>query len=436
MADETNRYLEGTLTPAEARALAQSSLDQEELFDDLTFDAVAKTSLTAPEVRAKLDELSLSSEEALKRYVGGRLAPAEQRELAQLALGDQDLFDALAAHAAVEQNIQAPEVRSALSAGEAQREKVLPFTRRRWVIATGAIAAALAIVAAYLAINRGCTTEPKVVTSQPHNQSQPNSQAVPGSDSGAGQPILIAGDLSPRLDGSGSNPIFRSATLESREPRPEGSIVSRDNLTVTIDLGSLDGLEKDTELDVLRDHKPTGRLIVTTVFRERARARITQSAGLREHDQVRVSAPVYLAAVQQQVDALVEQRDLAKAREVSNNALNWANANSVPPGMRRKLLESLAALDYQAGDLAAAEVHYEAASSALDAAPAAEASERVRVMNNLGAMAELRGDRGKAQTLYSDALRVFQNTPGTSAKDRQAVEANLARLAKSADAKR
>ncbi len=74
---------------------------------------------------------------------------------------------------------------------------------------------------------------------------------------------------------------------------------------------------------------------------------------------MRARAPVYLAAVLQQIDALAESRDLAKARRRARNALAWADANGVGAGPdKRRDIERLAALDYQAGDPAAAEEHY------------------------------------------------------------------------------
>ena len=45
--DRIDRYARGELTPAEARELAQASLDSPELFEELTWSAVAKTALPA-----------------------------------------------------------------------------------------------------------------------------------------------------------------------------------------------------------------------------------------------------------------------------------------------------------------------------------------------------------------------------------------------------
>ena len=90
-----------------------------------------------------------------------------------------------------------------------------------------------------------------------------------------GQPVLLASDLQP--DRREDSQVFRGAELESRLPQPAGSIVSIEDGLAAIDLGSLDGLAKGSELRIFRDERstqPIGRLMVTTVFRERARGRI------------------------------------------------------------------------------------------------------------------------------------------------------------------
>ncbi len=98
MADLTDRYLEGTLSPAQARELAQSALDQPDLFDDLTFQAVAQGGLVGRRgCRKTKKRCNATSAENLLR-------PA-QRELAQAALQNDELFDALAAHGAMETSL-------------------------------------------------------------------------------------------------------------------------------------------------------------------------------------------------------------------------------------------------------------------------------------------------------------------------------------------
>jgi hypothetical protein len=52
MSDRIDRYVRGELSPQEARALAQDSLDSQALFDELTDAALAKAALNSPTVRA------------------------------------------------------------------------------------------------------------------------------------------------------------------------------------------------------------------------------------------------------------------------------------------------------------------------------------------------------------------------------------------------
>ena len=96
----------------------------------------------------------------------------------------------------------------------------------------------------------------------------------------------------------------------ARSPRvvcrsPAGSIVSIEDGLALIDLGSLDGLAKGSELTIFRDERstqPIGRLNVTTVFRERARGRILSGQEIPANSQVRVASAAYLGALLERVD--------------------------------------------------------------------------------------------------------------------------------------
>ncbi len=172
-----------------------------------------------------------------------------------------------------------------------------------------------------------------------------------------------------------------------------------------------------------------------------------------------------MGALFQQVDALSD-RDSAAARAMAVKAAEWARTANVPPGDRRKALERLAKLEYQAGALEAAEQHYQSAVDSLNSEPPASIQEQSaafnnlavlhllrgdydgaqaplieavskslktesmygRSLNNLGVLAELRGDRRKAEELYADALRAFAGIQDTNSQERGAVETNLARL--------
>src|SRR5262245_4262232 len=84
--------------------------------------------------------------DALAEYVAGRLSPAEQRQLAQAALDDEALFDALTLHGVMEQSLREnPEFRKAVA-----EQKMAAFPARWWKPAlVGAAAAALAVGAYY-----------------------------------------------------------------------------------------------------------------------------------------------------------------------------------------------------------------------------------------------------------------------------------------------
>src|SRR5438067_13759007 len=53
--EHIDRYVRGELNPAEARALAQKSLDNPELFEELTSAALAKAALAEPSLRKHLE---------------------------------------------------------------------------------------------------------------------------------------------------------------------------------------------------------------------------------------------------------------------------------------------------------------------------------------------------------------------------------------------
>src|SRR5262249_27307700 len=151
----------------------------------------------------------------------------------------------------------------------------------------------------------------------------------------ASKPILLAIHLSGE-----QKPVFRGTELENRLPRAVGSVISMEGDEASIDLGSLDGLGKGTELELAG-----GRVIVTAVCRERARGRI--EGKVRAHDQVRIPVAAY-------VEAVLER----------------------------------ASIEYEAGDRQKAEQLYESAR---------ETGQSAIASNNLGVFAELRGDRAKAE---------------------------------------
>jgi len=404
-------YARGELSPAEARALAQESLNRPGLFEELNCVALARAAVG----QAPRPVSSESNDDILKRYVSGRLSPIEERKLAREALNNEQLFDALATHATVENALDDATFRNAVSKR--------PRSNVRIFAIVGSIAAAIALFTFY---SKSPAPTPKSAPTTAHVTLKPTLDP-----SANGQPILLASQLRP---GAASTPIFRGSEPESRPPQQRGSILAIEEKLPTVNLGSLDGLAKGDELRVVRNGQPLGRMIVTTIFRDRARGRIVAGETIRVGDEVRTDDSVYLSAVLQQVDALTTRGDLKKALDLAEKAQQLAKNG--------KLLERIAALEYQTGAVDAALQHYEAAAPQEPAAlnslavlyllrgdyQGAEArlnqagKLNAETLNNLGVAAELRGDFQKAAQYYGEALRA---SPGEFQKS---VNANLARV--------
>ena len=365
------------------------------------------------------------TDDPMDRYVRRELTPAEARELAQKSLDDSDLFEDLTASALVTAALARPPA------------KVVRFPRRtRFVIAAAAAAAAVVLISIY------SWRPPSHATPETAAGTPPKPSLVFPAD--PGQPILLASglELSPASDHA---PVFRSQQADSRAPRPTGSIVSIEDGLATINLGSLDGLGKGSQVQVFRDDKSVGTLTVTAVFRERARTQ-TLSGRIQVNDQVRPPDAVYLDALMQQADAAYARGDLDGARKMAEKAAAWAETANPPAAG----LERLAKLEYQLGSLQAAEKHYQSAGGSVAAlnnlavlrmlrgdyegaeAPLSRAvstktdPEYARSANNLGVLAELRGDRRKAEQFYADALNALTSAPDSP--ERRALETNLARV--------
>jgi Tfp pilus assembly protein PilF len=396
-----DRFANRELHPAAARALAHEALNDTDLFDELTAVALAQTALASP--------------------------AATDRKLAQAALDDQDLFDTLVARGALEAALRAP--------------GAIKYRRPRSWLLIAAVAAIAAVLVIFFLLRPPTPAAPRAVQQARMTRSQ--RAATPT--------ILLTDALQPARPRGIS--LFRGAPAPSRPPKSDGSVLSIQDGIVTVNLGSLDGLAKGTELSVVRSQQ-IGRIAITTVFRERARGTIVEGFAQTD-DQVRVPNAEHLAAILQQVDALAANGDLKTALESARDAIATGSS-----GETRPLLERLAALDYQAGAPDAAREHYEVAVNNFDQPPAASPSEeainfasygallllnddpqrageilqkalakaedpalRAQILNNLGAATELAGDRAKAAGYYQQAL-----TLKTSKSTRNVTKANLARL--------
>jgi hypothetical protein len=325
----------------------------------------------------------------IDRYVRGELTPEEARALAQASLDSPALFDELT---------DAALAKAALNPSTVRTASVLRTWRKTAVVAGGLVAAAVL-----------------VLVSLPHRPSrrEPNVKPVLDLGSNAGQPVLLASGLH-----SPNAPVFRGGEPDSRAPQAAGAIVSIEDGNANINLGSLDGLTKGSEPHVFRGSNSVGRLQVTAVFRDRARASVIEGKQLRPNDEVHVGGADHLNALLQQVDAAFNRGDPDTAIKLAEEAVRWGEAAAVPPGAMAVSWNQLAVLQMLRGEYDGAE------SLLLRAASAVSKTDQVygQIQNNLGVLAELRGNRDKAAAHYNDALGAH---PGDQ---QQTVERNLARV--------
>jgi hypothetical protein len=324
----------------------------------------------------------------IDRYVWGELSPAEARALAQASLDSPALFDELTDAALAKAALNRSTVRSA---------SVLRTWRKTAVLTGGVVAAAVLVL---------------ISLSHRPSRREPNVKPVLDLGSNAGQPVLLATGLH-----LANAPVFRGGEPDSRVPQAVGVIVSIEDGNANINLGSLDGLAKGSELQVFRGSDAVGRLQVTTVFRDHARASSIVVKQLRPKDEVRVGGADHLNALLQQVAANFNRGDRDTAIKLAEEAVRWGESAAVPPGAMTVSWNQLAVLQMLRGE-------YRGAESLLRAASATSKTDPVytQIQNNLGVLAELRGDRDKAAANYNDALGVH---PGDQ---RQTVERNLERV--------
>ena len=325
----------------------------------------------------------------IDRYAQGELSPQEARTLAQEALESPDLFDELTGAALA---------KAALSPQTVRRARVLRIRRQAAILTVGLAAAAalLLIVLPHASSKHALNIKPEL---------------EPGSN--PSQPVLLASGLRPTTASA-----FRGGETDSRGPQAIGSIVSFEDGSANLDLGSLDGLAKGSELQAFRGSYAVGQLQVTAVFRDRARASVTQGNHLQPKDEVRVGAVDHLNALLQQVDTAFNRGNPDTAVKLAGEAVQWGESTAVPPGAMAALWNQLAVLQMLQGQDGSAEAYLLRSASAISNTDPLYG----QIQNNLGVLAELRGDRVKAAAAYSSALRP------SPAEQRQTVERNLARV--------
>ena len=325
----------------------------------------------------------------IDRYARGELSPQEQRALAQESLDSPALFDELT---------DAALAKSALNQSAVRAANVIRL-RRKVALISASVAAAAAVI--WFSLPQRPST------------GRPNIKPVLELSANASQPVLLASGLHPA-----SAPVFRGGEPDSRAPQAVGAILSVEDATANINLGSLDGLATASDLRVFRGSDAVGRLQLTAVFRDHARARIVEGKGLRPKDEVRVGAEDHLNALLQRVEAAFNRGEADTAVKLSEEAVHWGESAAVSLATMAVSWNQLAVLHMLRGEYNSGEALLLRAAAAVSRTDPGYS----QIKNNLGVLAEFRGDRDKAAAIYQDALNA---NPGDQ---RQAVERNLARV--------
>jgi hypothetical protein len=354
------------------------------------------------------------TDDRVERYFAGQLSAAEERELAQAALDDPDLFDELTALAVTKDAIVQPAA-------------VLPFRRRRVAVALGAIATLAASLLVFVVFQRSSSpVEPPeslaVSSSPPDATPAPPPKALTLGSA----PVILTARLA-----EASSPEFRAGGGDTRAPKAQGAVVEVNDGVAAVDLGSLDGVAQGTVLVVSRGQTKgpaIARLTITRVFRERSTGLADGSDTVRVGDRAEVPVAAESAAYLERVSARLAAGDLNAARTAAERAVALAQSAEVPADQRQRAQASLAEVLNELGAASIARAEYEEAERLLQQArEAATGAVSAYVINNLAAVAALRGDLRTAEALYREALALA----GTSAdreSDRRAIEKNLEAL--------
>jgi tetratricopeptide (TPR) repeat protein len=188
---------------------------------------------------------------------------------------------------------------------------------------------------------------------------------------------------------------------------------------VTVDLGALDGLAKDRELEVVHGDAVAARLVVLTVFRERAEARAIGESSVALNDVVQVPAAEHLHALLDRSAAQFARGEAEAARATAQKAVDFGERADLP--QRTEAWNRLGVLLMLAGQ-------YDAAGTPLRHAVAmlSRTDPLYReCVNNLAVLAEVAHDPSKAAELYATALASLSTD---AADDRRVIESNLSRV--------
>jgi hypothetical protein len=397
----------------------------------------------------------------LERFMAGELSRGEEREIAQAALQDGELFDALmtasTTHAAL--RLEGAGERAAVPV-TAVGNRAVRFLRTpvgRGVLAAAA-AAIIVVVVSPIARRTAAPSTPSAPApaSQPLRPIAPSAPDLPA-------PTFLTAHLED-LAGT-ATAAFRAAPSPSRPPNAEGAITSVREHEAWAALGSVDGVTQGAVLQIFRGRDRTnsiGSITANAVFRDRMRGSTT-TASPRPGDVAVLPPRLVVAALHQRMVSLIAAGEIAAARATGDRAAALLQAPDVPVSDKRGVLALLGALERRSGSVDRAVEHLRAAAALFDGPARTAAGERTdtltelaaalaeahqgeaasqalrlaqttasgaaagRIENNLGAVAAMRGDREAAAALYQSALRSLGRTPAT-ADERRAIEKNLADL--------
>jgi hypothetical protein len=359
--------------------------------------------------------MSESSGNRVDRYLAGELSRAEERELAQAALDDPDLFDLMTVSAVTHEALRRGE---RLPPGRPASRRLGRF----WFVWSGLAAAAAAAIV-FVATNRSASNAPAPAASTASSSSPSASspRAPASAPENAFRPAILVARLDALAGGAAAD--FRIDGVVSRSPKAEGRVVSSDDGAIEIDLGSLDGIAKGSELRVRRDDSTTmATLTIVTVFRERARGRGARAIAVG--DRVDVPPDLQVAALIEQTIAKIGAGDAATARATASRAASLSDSASVPSRARGRALGLLGTLEHRAGALDEAERHLRESIEASDqSSSTAMSAERIDAVNELGALLIERGDYAGAEKM----LRIAE--PHASGASSVRILNNLAAVA-------
>ncbi len=370
--DRVDRYARGELTPAEARELAQASLDSPELFEELTWSAVAKTALPAA--------------------TSSKVIPFRRKSWFLVSTAAAALL--LISFFTVRPKQKFVEI--------SQAKPALPFAAhpgQPLLLATGL---------------DPVRPDPIVFRS-------------PTPDSRAPQPkglILSFEDEMATINLGSLDNLTKGAELQIfRDQQPIGRMIVNTVFRETARGRVVDALQIPIHSEV----RVPGSLYLGALLEQvdalnnrgdlqAARIKAEEAEKWAETANV---PPGEKGKALEKLATLEYQAGLHPAAEKHFQSA----ANSLDTA-QSAAWNNLAVARLSTGDYAGAEAPL---NQAVSKSPKTDVV-YARSLNNLGVLSELRGEPRKAESLYTDALRAFDGITNSPAQERQAVETNLKRV--------